>query len=279
MASVVIPAHNEARVIARCLRSVLDQSMPSDEIVVVCNGCSDDTAEVARGVDERVRVEEISEASKIAALNRGDELVSSFPRLYVDADVELGPGVLPALVEALDEPPLELASPGVRFDLTDSSWVVRAYYRIWSQLPSVRDDTVGRGVYALSAAGRSRFDAFPDVMGDDHFVRDHIDPSRRGIVGEVWSTVRAPRSLAGVMRRRIRVATALRQLDTATPVSRRRARGRQREWLGVVRRDPRLVPIAPLYVMVAVWPRVVVLARRLRHARPRWDRDETSRTE
>src|SRR5262245_58336894 len=49
MASVVIPAHNEARVIERGLSSLLEGARPGElEIVVVCNGCTDDTAARAR---------------------------------------------------------------------------------------------------------------------------------------------------------------------------------------------------------------------------------------
>ena len=48
-ASVVIPAHDEAQVIGRTLRGVLDRTAAGRlEVVVVCNGCTDDTAEVAR---------------------------------------------------------------------------------------------------------------------------------------------------------------------------------------------------------------------------------------
>jgi glycosyltransferase involved in cell wall biosynthesis len=49
MISIVVPAHNESSVIARTLRPWVT-GPASDEIsvVVVCNGCTDDTASVAR---------------------------------------------------------------------------------------------------------------------------------------------------------------------------------------------------------------------------------------
>jgi glycosyltransferase involved in cell wall biosynthesis len=80
MTSIVIPAHNESRVIERCLTSILTDARPNEfEIVVVCNGCTDDTAERARGFGDRVRVIETPIGSKIHALNLGDQHVSRFP--------------------------------------------------------------------------------------------------------------------------------------------------------------------------------------------------------
>ena len=58
-------------------------------MVVVCNGCHDRTAEVARQVAPLATVVEIPVASKVAALNAGDAVARYFPRFYLDADIEL----------------------------------------------------------------------------------------------------------------------------------------------------------------------------------------------
>ena len=88
--SVVIAAHNEEAVLGRCLDALLRTARTGElEIAVVCNGCTDGTAEVARGYGEDICVLETPEASKTAALNLGDPAVSGFPRFYVDADVLL----------------------------------------------------------------------------------------------------------------------------------------------------------------------------------------------
>ena len=57
MISVVIPALNDAVMLAACLRALAAQSRPADEIVVVDNGSADDTAAVARAGGARVVVE------------------------------------------------------------------------------------------------------------------------------------------------------------------------------------------------------------------------------
>ena len=67
--SVIIPAHNEEKVLARCLDALLADSEAGElEILVAANGCTDRTVEIARSYGDRVGVIEIPEASKHAAL-------------------------------------------------------------------------------------------------------------------------------------------------------------------------------------------------------------------
>ncbi|SDH26445.1 Glycosyl transferase family 2 [Leifsonia sp. 98AMF] len=52
--SVVIPALDDAEMLARCLDDLAAQLRPADEIIVVDNGSSDGTADVARAAGARV---------------------------------------------------------------------------------------------------------------------------------------------------------------------------------------------------------------------------------
>ena len=51
MIVALIPAHNEAGSIGRTLEGLTQQTRVPDRIVVIANGCTDDTADVARGFD------------------------------------------------------------------------------------------------------------------------------------------------------------------------------------------------------------------------------------
>src|SRR4051794_38339182 len=138
MTSVIIPAHDEAHVIGRCLSRLLDDARPGElEVIVVCNGCRDRTAEIASRF-AGVIVLEGAIASKTAALNMGDEAASAFPRLYLDADVQLTIHDVRALADPLRAGELA-TSPVPRMDFSLSNWAVRAFYRLWLGLPYVRE--------------------------------------------------------------------------------------------------------------------------------------------
>ncbi|GAB2500286.1 Undecaprenyl-phosphate 4-deoxy-4-formamido-L-arabinose transferase [Corynebacterium atrinae] len=52
--SIVIPCLNDAELLPRCLDSLAEQSVPAEEIIVVDNGSTDDSAAVARAAGARV---------------------------------------------------------------------------------------------------------------------------------------------------------------------------------------------------------------------------------
>lgn len=276
VASVVIPAHNEATVIGRCLRALRSEGLDV-EVVVAANACADDTAHRAR-VIPGVTVLETPIASKANALNLADAAAATFPRIYLDADIVLRDGALPELVAALttDEP--RVAAPRVRFDTSRSSWLVRRYYDVFTRLSYTREGLVGLGVYGLSAAGRRRFGRFPDLAADDTFVQRLFAPQERVTVGGTF-VVQAPRNLRNLLRVRTRVAAGNQALaahphlvDNGSTFA-QTTRGTVRELAHLVRSEPRLGSSALVFSMVTVMARL----RARNGRRPRWHRDESTR--
>jgi glycosyltransferase involved in cell wall biosynthesis len=149
LGSVVIPAHNERAVIGACLAPlaplVADGTV---EVVVVCNGCTDDTASVA-GAFAGVRVVELPVGSKPAALRAGDRAVTAPPRIYLDADVVLAPEAARTVLARLDgsdgRTAAVAARPPVRYDAAGSGPLVRRCYRARSRIPAVLGSLWGRG--------------------------------------------------------------------------------------------------------------------------------------
>jgi glycosyltransferase involved in cell wall biosynthesis len=199
LGSVVIPAHDEASVIGRCLDALFEDFGPGRlDVVVICNGCADDTAARARSSEHPVRVLELPAASKPAALREGDAAALAFPRIYLDADVVLPGAAARVLLERLRADAVA-GRPPIRYDSIGASAPVRSYYRARSRVPAVLGSLWGAGVYGLSAEGRSRFGEFPDVVGDDLWVDRLFDRGEVEIVECAPVLVTAPRRSRDLM--------------------------------------------------------------------------------
>jgi hypothetical protein len=201
LGSVVIPAHNEAAVISRCLDALLTGFRPGElDVVVACNGCTDGTADVVRSSGLPVRVLEVEAASKPAALRAAEEMVTDFPRLYLDADVVLTAVSAGRVLERLRVGPALAARPPIKYDAEHSAPLVRSYYRARAGVPAVMGSLWGAGVYGLSEAGRARFRHYPDVVADDLFVDQHFHRWEVEIVSAPPVIISAPRRTTDLLR-------------------------------------------------------------------------------
>ena len=276
--SVVIPAHQEERTIGRCLEALAPLvETGSVEVVVVVNGSTDGTARTARA-HTGVRVLETPVPSKAHALNLGDTAVTTFPRVYLDADVLVAPAGLQRLAAVLDGPEPRVGSVALDVDLTDCSWPVRYFYDIFLRLPYARAQLIGLGLYAFSRAGRSRFTTFPDHTADDLFVDRLFTSAERVVLADHRFTVKAPRSTSSLLAVRTRVHFGNDELADAAPADERfasSASGSARALAAVVVEEPRLLPRALVYIAITLVARRRASVRR-RSGRRIWDRDEST---
>ncbi len=278
MISIIIPAHDEASVIGRCLESMLSGARSDElEIVVSCNGCTDDTASIARGFGAPVRVVETATASKSAALNLGDETAKSFPRFYADADIVLPIESLRAVAEVLRTGGVLAAAPRMEVDLTGRSWAVRAYYEIWRRLPYHRSGMIGSGVYALSEEGRTRFKAFPKIISDDGFVRSLFDDGERATVESCAFTIAAPATVGDLIKIKTRSRLGLFELAQRFPELAARDRKDYTSAAREILRSPRLWPCLMVYTVVFLVTRFRASRQMRNLSSYRWERDESSR--
>lgn len=270
-ATVVIPAHDEERGLGRLLPQVVPPGEGRLRVVVVANGCTDRTADVARscGVD----VVELPEGNKQRAMRSGADLADRrLPLVLLDADVVMSAEDLLALVDAVDRPGVEAAAPRRVLDLGRSSWAVRSYYAVWAALPQVGSGLFGRGVIALSPVGWARVEALPHFVSDDLAVSESFAAAERVVVDRAEVVVVAPRRLGDLVRRRRRVVLGNREYDSMVAG---RERTSLRSVLGLLRTRPGLAPHLPVFVGVTAVARLGARGRSA--ASEVWHRDASSR--
>ncbi len=280
MVSIVVPAYNEGKTIERCLRTMLDGAEDGEfEIVVVCNGCVDDTAERARKfVDQGVQVIDTPQGGKANALNLGDEAATRFPRFYVDADIELSPSAIRDVVRMLAaNPEVVVAAPSAIVDYKQRNRWVRAYYRVWTRLPYFTEGVIGSGVYAFSEAGRARFDKFPEIIADDEFARLQAKPHERRASKSSTFTITPPTSLRGILNINTRVRAGNYELREKFPDLVDHDNTSPARSLETIAKTPSMWRDAPVYLGVMLLAKLRA-HRKLRLNRAKiWERDESSR--
>ena len=280
MISIVIPAYNEASVIGRCLDALTARPVDGGlEVVVACNGCRDNTAELARRYGGRVKVVETQTASKIAALNLGDTHAEGFPRIYLDADVEVDLDAIEAVAAVLRTDQALAAAPKMRVDLSRSSWPVRAFYGVWLEQPYHRQGLIGGGFYAVSAAGRARFDAFPDIIADDEFVRRHFEPDERINPDGSAFTIHAPHRFSDLIKVKTRSRLGRLELGRKFPELRDAPGEESGAKILDIRRKPSLWPAACVYLLVNGLTRWRARKQLSQLESYQWERDESSRVQ
>jgi glycosyltransferase involved in cell wall biosynthesis len=272
VASVVVPAHDEEAVIGRCLDRLLDGAAPGElDVVVVANACTDGTARAAERFG--VRVLQTPVPGKPHAIRLGDAACVAFPRIYLDADVELTVASVRVLAAALAEPGVLAAAPVPDWELTGASRMARRVHRVHERLIAPTRALAGVGVYVLGRQGHARVFPLPDIISDDGWVHRSFTGAERAVVSRARSVVRPARTVRAHLRRRVRVRLGNRQLAA---LGKPAPEGRLR--LGTLAGLVRSRAVSPVdaacYLTVLVADRVLARTRR---DDTEWSRDVSSR--
>jgi glycosyltransferase involved in cell wall biosynthesis len=248
MLSIILPANNEEGYIDACLESLLACDNPCGpvQIVVVANGCSDNTVGEARAqvpvFESRgwaLEVLDLAEGGKIGALNAGDSVARYSLRLYLDADIRVAPTLLAELVRTLRTDTPSYASGSLHIPRA-RSWISDRYARFWLRLPFITDGVPGCGVFAVNGAGRARWGEFPQVISDDTFARYNFNDDERHKVPASfdWPITEGFANLVRVRRRQDTGLEEIRRLYPDLAARMTPTTPRLRRKLGLFFRDP-----------------------------------------
>lgn len=116
--SIIIPAHNEEKVIVRAIESALETDYPNKEIVVVDDGSTDRTYQLAYPYAEKGLIKllrrDVASGSKAGALNHGLIFATGDVIITVDADTMLERQAVKEAVKPLSNPRISAVSGNVR---------------------------------------------------------------------------------------------------------------------------------------------------------------------
>lgn len=200
--AVIIPAYNEKEVISFLLEEAI-KGVENKEynVIVACNGCSDSTAKLVEAHFPLVKCLDISKPSKTNAINQAESLGLGFPRVYVDADVRLShESILELIKAASDQLRPSLVVPRASIFDEASSFLVKTYYDTWKKTRFFIQEGFGSGVYVLNKEARSLFGEFPDIIADDGYIREVIEPSDVVVIEKAISEVNVPKSLLDLVK-------------------------------------------------------------------------------
>ncbi|MGL5192222.1 MAG: glycosyltransferase family 2 protein, partial [Chroococcales cyanobacterium] len=104
--SVIIPAYNAEKTIQETIESVLNQTFPDFELIVINDGSTDRTLEIVSGLtDSRLQVFSFPNSGPQKSRNRGISLATGDYLSFIDADDLWTPDKLERQLQSLQEHP------------------------------------------------------------------------------------------------------------------------------------------------------------------------------
>ncbi len=272
--SVVIPAYNEESCIGLTLQT-LTKDMKSGEfdIIVVCNGCHDNTAVVAKAACEDANVIETQEASKTNALNIGMKEATSETVVFLDADIKTSAESIRRLLRSLATTKRDLAYGKAIFKTESCSPAVQAFYKAWHMNPYFDGGKVG-GFFAVSKAGLKTVGEFPELTNDDEYIRRRLMTNSIYVPAATYC-VEPPRTLASLIKVRSRVYRGNQELASLDlPVASNQQHANGLRFLRRLACSPSVWAGAVVFVAVAT---AAHLRNRFLKNASGWEQDPTAR--
>jgi len=279
MATVIVPAHNEASVIQDCLDSIITQA-GVDHIIVPCNGCTDNTVEIVKKNYPQVVCLDIEKPSKTNALNIAEkktkELGVSYPIFYIDADTRLSENCIKTITQAMqDNDELLLTAPTPIINTEKSSWLVKTYYKVWTRLPYIKEGVIATCSFIVSDKGRQRFDKFADVIGDDGFIRCHFKNKEIANIEGTEIYITAPRDIYSLIKIKTRA-----RLGNMELIARKKCPIQEAKHYGNVMKSrlfsPEFLPTS-IYILIALIIRIRAKLQFKKLDSYQWEKDISSR--
>ena len=105
LVSIVTPSYNQGRFIRRTIESVLSQSYPRVEYVVIDGGSTDETVDILRSYGSRLRWISEKDHGQSHAINKGMDMLTGEILAYLNSDDVLAPDAVAKAVSYFEQNP------------------------------------------------------------------------------------------------------------------------------------------------------------------------------
>ncbi len=169
--SAIIPAYNAGKYICRAIDSVLAQTLPVNEIIVVDDGSTDDTAQKVRAYGDKVRLIQKENGGAGSARNVGIREAKFTWLSFLDSDDEW--------LEAKNEYQIELIKRN-----PDVCWVSSNFYRCLCNSGVIQENQTSEAIAILLKGEECYKDFFDAFLAKQYGCMDTMMVKR-----EVFTTV------------------------------------------------------------------------------------------
>ena len=191
--SIFIPAYNEENVIADKINNCLELEYPFDsfEILVLTNGCTDKTEEIASSfVDSRLKVINFKEkVGKVAALNHAVPNSSGSILLFTDANAFYKKDAVKRMVRAFNNPKIAGVCGCLTYNdgTTEvSSDVETVYWKYENKIKELEStaNTLVAANGSIYAIRREYYESIDEDLADDFVIPIRIAKARKKLIFE-----------------------------------------------------------------------------------------------
>jgi glycosyltransferase involved in cell wall biosynthesis len=180
--TAIVCAYNEARYLPACLYSLLAQTRPADEIIVVNNASTDATRTVARAIPG-VRVEDEPDKGLVVARERARVAARGDLLAFVDADCRVPLQWIERIERRFDDPRVVAVTGPYRF--YDWDLVGRALIRAYDMLVAppthaLVHHVLGAGAILYGGNFAVRASALAAIGGFDRSIEFHGEDTNLG---------------------------------------------------------------------------------------------------
>lgn len=193
--SIIIPCKNESGVVENLLDSLVRQTRPADEVIVVDSNCTDDTIARAKTYTKKLplKTAAATQAGPAHARNRGASKATGDMLIFADADLILPEYFLQKFEEQINKKHLQVGSflqrmQSNKFGIRAGAYLMNAYARLMQHTPW----PIGFGcLYATREVfdALNGFDTSLYIMEDyDLILKAKRAKYRTGIINIAYST-------------------------------------------------------------------------------------------